>query len=235
MRDIKLQEDFLELTTPLIIDACVKKGEPIRFAPPGIRPLIDGQRLAGRALPARHHGSVDVFFEAIDGAQPGDILVVDNQGKMNEGCVGDLVVHEAKAAGLAGIIIWGAHRDTRELLQIGFPIFSYGTCPPGPRKLERRAADALTSAAFGNFRVDQKDIVFADEDGVIFLAADQADELLAEAVAIRDLERRQVEVVLNGQSLRGQLRFADYLKKRSSNPSYTFRAHLREIGAAIEE
>jgi regulator of RNase E activity RraA len=60
-----------------------------------------------------HYGSVDIFLEAMGTAKPGDILVIDNQGRMDEGCIGDLTTLEAQACGLAGIIVWGCHRDTR--------------------------------------------------------------------------------------------------------------------------
>jgi regulator of RNase E activity RraA len=72
---------------------------------------------------------------------------------------------ETKACGLAGIIIWGCHRDTAELIAIGFPIFSYGICLAGPLRNDRRDQDAFTSAHFGNSILTQKDVVFADADG----------------------------------------------------------------------
>ena len=56
--------EFDGLSTPLVADACVRAGVPLRVAPPGIGAVIPGQRIAGRALPARHYGSVDVFLEA---------------------------------------------------------------------------------------------------------------------------------------------------------------------------
>lgn len=90
-----LNNAFSELSTPLIADACLRLGIPIRVAPPGIHVLPEGSHIAGRVLPVRHYGSVDVFLEAMMLAQPGDVLVIDNGGRMNEGCIGDLTVLEA--------------------------------------------------------------------------------------------------------------------------------------------
>jgi 4-hydroxy-4-methyl-2-oxoglutarate aldolase len=73
--------EFGGLSTPLVADACLRAGVPLRAAPPGIGAVIPGQRIAGRALPARHYGSVDVFLEAFSGAARGDVLVVDNGGR----------------------------------------------------------------------------------------------------------------------------------------------------------
>ncbi|HZM21166.1 MAG TPA: hypothetical protein VFC02_05450 [Anaerolineales bacterium] len=52
----------------------------------------------GRVLPARHYGSVDIFLETMGNSQPGDILVIDNGGRLDEGCIGDLTTLEAKAS-----------------------------------------------------------------------------------------------------------------------------------------
>lgn len=54
---------------------------------------------------------MDTFLEAIDRSHAGEVLVIDNGGRLDEGCVGDLVVLEAKQVGLTGIVIWGSYRD----------------------------------------------------------------------------------------------------------------------------
>src|SRR6184192_3827213 len=150
MKTDSLSRAFAELSTPLIADAALRLEIPFRNSPPGIRPVTANQRLAGPTLPARHFGSVDVFLEAMQGAQPGDVLVIDNGGRLDEGCIGDLTALEAKNCGMAGIIVWGAHRDTPELRQISLPIFSYGTCPSGPQRLDASDSLALRSARFGD-------------------------------------------------------------------------------------
>jgi 4-hydroxy-4-methyl-2-oxoglutarate aldolase len=230
-----LTEKFSHLSTPLVADAALRIKVPIRIAHIGIAPVISGAHAAGRALPARHFGSVDVFLEAMETAEAGDILVIDNGGRRDEGCIGDLIALEAQAGGLGGMVVWGTHRDTPELREIGFPIWSYGSCPSGPQRLDQRDEAALRFARFGDFEVKKRDIVFADDDGCVFVDAASAEELLAAARTIWEKERRQADAVRSGKTLRTQLRFAEFLAKRSADPGYTFRQHLRMLGGAIEE
>jgi 4-hydroxy-4-methyl-2-oxoglutarate aldolase len=226
---------FADLSTPLVADACVRSDVPLRTAPPGIGAVVPGRRIAGRVLPARHYGSVDVFLEAFSRAEPGDVLVIDNGGRSDEACVGDLVVLEAEAAGLAGLVVWGLHRDTPELVEIGFPVFSYGSYPPGPVRVDQREPEALATARFGPHLLRDDDIVFGDDDGVVFVAAERAEQVLATAHQIWQTEREQARRIQAGETLRRQMAFDDYLARRAADPSYTFRRHLRRIGGAIEE
>ena len=87
MNNRELSDRFRELSTPLIADPSLRLRVPILIAPPGIQPVIPGHRLAGCVLPAKHFGSVDVFLEAMESSQPGDVLVIDNGGRTDEGCV----------------------------------------------------------------------------------------------------------------------------------------------------
>src|ERR1700724_1367642 len=202
---------FATLTTAHLADACIRAQIPVRYAPARLQALVPGSRLVGRASPARHVGSVDVFLEALEGAAPGDVLVVDNGGRLDESCVGDLVALEVQAAGLEGIVIWGLHRDTADIRAIGLPVFSLGAIPAGPQRLDARVLDALASATVGDWAVDREDLVLGDDDGVLFVPASRAGEVFTLAETIRDTERRQAEQLHAGISLRSQVQFDSYL------------------------
>lgn len=222
------------LTTAHIADASLRARREVRCAPFQLAPVHPSMRACGPAMPVRHYGSVDVFLEAIDAAQPGGVLVVDNGGRVDEACIGDLVAVEAEAAGLDGMVVWGLHRDSAELIDIGLAVFSLGATPGGPLRLDPREAGAFSTARVGDVTVSGDDWVVGDGDGVIFVAGDDMEVLLDVAEDIRDAEYRQARGVRDGRSLRDQLSFADYKRKAAEDASYTLRRHLIEVGGAIE-
>ena len=235
MNNPEVTKAFASVATPQIADAALRRQVPIRMAPPGIGAVLPGTRICGRALPVKHFGSVDVFLEAMQSAEPGDILVIDNGNRHDEGCIGDLTVLEARASGLAGIVVWGTHRDTPQLKQIEFPVFSYGRCLSGPQRLDPQTSDALQFARFGDATVTRDDFVFADDDGCMFVNSDKVNEILAAAQSIAATEVRQAGKIAQGERLAQQLDFSKYLDRRRTDSGYSFRQHLREIGGAIEE
>lgn len=223
-----------EWTTPFIADACVQLSLPVRVGPFGLKCNFPGSKAAGRARPARHAGSVDVFLEAIAASHQGDILVIDNGGRTDEGCIGDLVVGEAFVSGVAATICWGAHRDTGAIGAIGARVWSLGTCPNGPLELRRRTMTALTAASLGAVTVTPDDYVFADDDGVVVVAGQDLGKVVTAARDIASREGAQAERLLKGELLRTQFDLETYVAKRQSDPNYTFREHLKSFGGAIE-
>jgi regulator of RNase E activity RraA len=225
--------DF-EWTTPFIADACVQLSLPVRVGPIGLKSIAPGTKACGPARPARHAGSTDVFLEAIMSSEKGDLLVIDNGGRTDEGCIGDLVVGEAFMSGVAGTVCWGTHRDTAAILAIGAKVWSLGTCPNGPLELRRRHATALTAASLGSVTVTREDYVFADDDGVVVVAAADLERIVETAKDIAAREGAQAARLLKGELLRTQLDLETYLTKREADPAFTFRDHLKSFGGAIE-
>jgi len=233
LEDIALKR-LQALTTPHLADACLRAATTVRCAPSAVKGVTSSMRCHGTVRPVRHAGSVDAFLETLANASIGDVLVVDNEGRLDEACVGDLIALETKHAGLSGIVIWGLHRDTPELLDIGLPLFSAGSLPAGPLRARPRHPEALMNAQIGEWRVSDDDVVVADANGVLFLPKQRLGDVIEIAEQVRDTERRQAESMTKGRSLRDQTSFDEYLKRAKENPSYGFREHLRAVSGAIE-
>lgn len=222
-------------STAAVFDASLRVDALIRVSPSAITtPLIADAHITGPAVTVTHRGSVDVFLAAIDAAQPGDVLVIDNGGRLDQACIGDLVVLEARQAGLAGIVLWGLHRDTAQLHELGLPIWSMGASPAGPTKAEGKPELAVT-IPFGTFEVTRGDIVVADTDGVMFVTADDWPSVSSTAREIMQTEVRQANLMAAGTSLREQVDFGTYFDALRAGEDITFREHLRERKAEIEE
>ena len=229
--DAALREKLHALTTAHLADASRRLGIELRCGPFDIQGLSNSARCIGPVRPARHSGSVDVFLDAIDQSAPGDTLVIDNGGRLDEACIGDLIALEAKHAGIAGIVIWGLHRDTAELLEIGLPIFSMGSLPAASGRSLPRLADATASARIGPWIAGLDDIVMADSDGVILIPASIATDIAEAAEKIRSAERGRIEGLRDGVSLREQLRFNEFRDRLSDEPALNFREYLQSLSS----
>ena len=233
MTDV-LIERLNKLSTAELADACLRLGVQMRCAPSDMHPIDIHMHCAGRVVPARHTGSVDIFLEALEYADPGDVLVVDDGGRKDRSAIGDMISREVKLAGLNGVVLWGCHRDTLEIMEIGLPFFSIGRVPNSPVVSDRRTHDALESARVGDWVVTEEDVAVGDADGVIFLPYNRLHDIVPIAEAIHVTERRQSAIMKQGTSLREQLYFSEYMKQRMEDPTYDFRTHLSRYGGAVE-
>lgn len=222
-----------DISTAAIADASLRLTLDVRAVPASLVPLLPGRPFAGPARPVTHRGSVDTLLQVIDEANPGDVLVVDNSGRRDEACVGDLIMLEAREAGLAGVVIWGLHRDTAQLREIGLPLYSLGAFPFGPRRVPP-AGDAMRAAMLDGVTVASDSHILADDDGVLVFANADLDALTEAALEIQAVETAQADLMRGGRSLRDQLHFSDYLAKQKLDPALTLRQHLTDVGKAIE-
>ena len=230
MNSHDVMKRFRELATPLIADAVIRLGLKAKIAPSGIRPLVVGSRFAGPASPVVLNGYADRVLECIYRSNEGDVLVLDNKGRSDEACFGDLAAYEARSQGLVGVVIWGRHRDSAELEEIGVPLFSYGTYPLGMQRTFAPVDDPFARCQFDEVTVERGEFVFADDDGVVFVPKEHIESVMDAAEELRSSERAQVERIRAGSTLREQLQFDRYLQEKKNNPTLTLGEHMKKIG-----
>jgi 4-hydroxy-4-methyl-2-oxoglutarate aldolase len=145
-----------------------------------IRAISPDMKLAGPALTVEvRPGDNLMIHAAMTLAQPGDILVIDGKGDQSCALMGALMMTACKALKLGGVVVDAAVRDTLELQELGFPVFSAGTNPNGPTKNVPGRINWPISC--GGVTVSPGDLVIADADGVVVVERDRVGSLLGEA------------------------------------------------------
>jgi regulator of RNase E activity RraA len=169
----------------------------------GIAPLAFGQRMAGPAFTVRYvpagatPGSVGDY---VDDCEPGQVVVLDNDGRLDCTVWGDILTTVAHARGLGGTAINGVCRDVSTPLELGYPIFSRGRfMRTGKDRVN--VAEVGGSVTLGDVRVEAGDLVVGDDDGVVVVPRDRIDDVAAAAGEIAAAEQRILESVRQGASL----------------------------------
>lgn len=133
--------------------------------------------LVGSALTVKvSEGDNLMMHYAMDLVQEGDVLVIDAGGHTERAIFGDLMVSYLLTKKLAGIIVDGSIRDKADIVATGLPVYARGVTPNGPWK--NGPGEVNTPVQIGGRVVCPGDIVVADEDGIIFVRPDEAEELL---------------------------------------------------------
>jgi 3-hexulose-6-phosphate synthase/6-phospho-3-hexuloisomerase len=165
----------------------------------GLRPLFPGIRLVGRALTVRTYpGDWAKPVEAIDLAQPGDVLVID-AGGVGPAIWGELATNSALQKGLAGVVIDGALRDSWDIIKLKFPAFTRLIMPNAGEP--RGFGEIGVPIRIGNTRVETGDWLLGDDDGVAVLPQRQAVEYANRAMDVLEKENRIREEILEGRTL----------------------------------
>lgn len=166
----------------------------------GIRPAYDEIEMAGSAITVKAApGDNLIIHKAITMAEPGDVLVIDCNGYCDTGHVGELMCNSCQANGLAGLVIDGAYRDSREIVEMGFPVYGRGVNPRGPLKQDPGSINVTVSC--GGVSVDPGDIVVGDDDGLAVIPQDGATKVLELAHEKLEAEDDTRERVLDGEYL----------------------------------
>ena len=185
-----LVDGFKSLPTACISDALDRLG--IAGQCLGIAPLSHTFRLAGRAFTIRYRpvgyvekGNVGDYIDDID---PGDIVVLDNSGRLDCTVWGDILTMVAHRRGVGGTVINGVCRDVARALDLNYPIYSRGRfMRTGKDRVEVSAMNVPVS--LGDVPVRPADILVGDADGVLVIPATAAEKVLDTARSIEEAEQ----------------------------------------------
>jgi len=201
----QLAEAFKAISTCNISDALDKLGLPCGTF--GVRPLYRSTRIAGTAVTMKvvPFGSLrtsgHMGADPLDAAQPGDVLVIDNGGRVDQNCWGEIVTYAALQKGVVGVVIDGAARDVDVTEEMGFPVFARGIVPHTARNRNVQG-DFNCPVKIGNLQVNPGEIVVADVNGICVIPIDRAEEVLKIARELVEKENGLIERIKAGVSFR---------------------------------
>jgi regulator of RNase E activity RraA len=147
----------------------------------------------GRAVASRHLGTT-----AIESAQSGDVIVIEQRSGINAASWGGNLSLAAQLRGVAGVIVDGPARDVDEAQGYGFPLFARSRTPHTARgRIVETGTNVLITV--DDVSVSPGDFVVADGTGVVFVPASHIEAVLDAAEAIAARERAMVAALNEGQ------------------------------------
>jgi 4-hydroxy-4-methyl-2-oxoglutarate aldolase len=191
--DPKLVAQFAKLPTANLSDAYGN----LNTMDSGIQAMIPGSRICGPASTvSTRGGDFLATLIGLEAARPGDVLVIDNQGKTDAALWGEITTTEAQRKELAGLVVDGNVRDIEGIRKRNFPVFARGTVP---RVVGRNSlGEVNVPVQCGGVVVRPGDIVVGDSDGVVVVPAEKAKIVLQLALDIVDYEDKLLEKVSKG-------------------------------------
>jgi regulator of RNase E activity RraA len=170
----------------------------------GIMPLSRSFRIIGRAWTLRY-GPVGLdpgtVGDYVDDLGPGQVVVLDNQGRLDATVWGDLLTTTAAARGIPGTDIDGVCRDVDRSLELNYPIFSRGNwMRTGKDRV--RVEEIGGPVSVGGIRIDPGDLLLGDGDGLVAVPAARAADVIAAAIEIERAEEAIRDAIAGGATLR---------------------------------
>ncbi len=193
--DKKLVELFRDIPVANI-DDCMNRTAAVDGA---IRPL-NKTPLLGTAFTVKvAQGDNLMFHKAMDMAQPGDVILIDAGGSLSRAIFGALMINYCRIRGIAGVVVDGAVRDCRELSEMtDIAVYARGITPDGPYK--NGPGEIGTPISFGGRIIYPGDIIVGDDDGLLAIRPQEAEELAKKARAVVDKEAAILDNILNKHS-----------------------------------
>jgi RraA family protein len=191
--DPRLVAELAKMVTPHLSDSM----ERLYAGGHQLRPMHREGKLAGPAFTVRTAAGDNLLVhKALDTAQRGDVVVVDAGGWLDNAIIGELMAARAKQRGIAGLVIWGAIRDSAELGAGSYPVYAAGVTHRGPYK--NGPGEINVPVVIGGMPVNPGDIIVGDADGLVAVPQDQAERVLASAKSILEKETASMKQIVAG-------------------------------------
>lgn len=201
--DQELVALFAGLDTPGVSDALDKlglHGQCLAIAPlANYIKLVVGPAFTVKYLPVSDPaGTVGDY---IDDVSPGDVVVIDNDGRTDCTVWGDILTQYSAARNIAATVIDGVCRDVNKALSENYPIFSQGRYMRTGK--DRVQVDAVNiPVTIGTVRTCPRDIVVADANGVVIVPRARAREVAETARKIEEAETLIRNQIAAGKSIK---------------------------------
>jgi 3-hexulose-6-phosphate synthase / 6-phospho-3-hexuloisomerase len=186
---------LIQVSAPNISDAMHRKG-----AMTGIFSICGSVKMVGRAVTVQTFaGDWAKPVEAIDVAQRGEVIVINNDGGVHVAPWGELATLSCINRGIAGVVIDAAVRDVDDIRALKFPLFARGIVPNAgePKGMGEINAEIRCCGQF----VRPGDWIVGDESGVVVIPSDRAYEISRRALEVRKNEERIREELRRGSTL----------------------------------
>ncbi|MFF4501257.1 4-carboxy-4-hydroxy-2-oxoadipate aldolase/oxaloacetate decarboxylase [Streptomyces sp. NPDC001401] len=165
-----------------------------------IKPVDPAMSLCGPAFTVRCAPRDNIMLQvAIAHAQPGDIIVVSAGEYAEAGSFGDVLANACVAKGLGGLVTDTGVRDTQELRELGFPVFSFSVCMKGTVK--ETVGPMAEPVLIGGEIVNPGDVIRADADGVVVVRRDDVADVIRKSQERVEAEDAYIAAYRSGKSV----------------------------------
>lgn len=201
----ELRERFEKLSSTNLSDATDALG--MRGFTFGIRPMqASWRKIVGPAVTMRMTAAgqtpqkTHLGMNAIAAAKPGDIIVIDNGGRMDSSCWGGILANAAKTKGVAATVIDGCCRDLDDCIDADYPVYARGTviCTARGRVIEESANQMIQC---GGVQVRPGDIILGDSSGIVCVPQEKMLEILEKAEQLWQKEEDMIAEIKAGEDI----------------------------------